>query len=209
MCLMNIVLHLDQYLDFVIRDYGFWTHLLLFTIIFCETGFVLTPFLPGDSLLFAVGSFVALGSFDLTTIVSLTIAAIMGDTVNYWIGRKVGPKVFTREGSRFFKKGYLEQTHLFYVRHGGKAIIIARFVPVIRTFAPFVAGIGSMPYRKFFCYNVIGGAAWVAGFAFMGYFFGNTPGVRQHFGVVILAIIFISVVPAVIGFLRRYQSRAV
>lgn len=206
---IDIILHLDQHLDTVIRNYGVWTHLLLFLIIFCETGLVVTPVLPGDSLLFAVGTIAALGSLDLAwTIASLSIAAVAGDTVNYWIGNLVGPKVFTQENSRFFKKEYLDRTHQFYERYGGKTIIIARFVPIVRTFAPFVAGIGSMTYVRFIVYNVVGGVGWVMSLVLAGFFFGNVPIVKSNFSIVILAIIVISVMPGVIEFARqRYGQR--
>ena len=205
---IDFVLHLDKHLDVIIRNYGLWTHLLLFLIIFCETGLVVTPILPGDSLLFAVGTFAALGSLQLEwVLVSLSVAAVGGDTVNYWIGNLVGPKVFTQEQSRFFKKEYLERTHQFYERYGGKTIIIARFVPIIRTFAPFVAGIGAMTYARFIAYNIIGGVGWILILVLAGYFFGNVPIVKSNFSLVILAIIIISVLPGVIEFVRqRYAN---
>jgi membrane-associated protein len=169
---------------------------------------VVTPVLPGDSLLFAVGTFAALGSLDLTTVMlSLSVAAVAGDTVNYWIGNLVGPKVFTQEKSRFFKKEYLERTHQFYEKYGGKTIIIARFVPIIRTFAPFVAGIGSMTYVRFIAYNVVGGVGWIMSLVLAGYFFGNVPIVKSNFSLVILAIIIISVMPGVFEFARQKYGR--
>ena len=206
---MDIVLHLDKHLDSIIRSYGIWTHLLLFVIIFCETGLVVTPLLPGDSLLFAAGTFAALGSLDLAGLmVSLSVAAVLGDTVNYWIGSLVGPRVFHKEGSRLLNKEHLKRTHEFYEKYGGKTIIIARFVPIIRTFAPFVAGIGSMTYSHFISYNVVGGVGWIAILVLAGYFFGNIPTVREHFSLVILAIIIISILPGVIEFVRqRYGKR--
>ncbi len=205
---IDLVLHLDKHLDEIIRAYGLWTHLLLFLIIFCETGLVVTPFLPGDSLLFAAGTFAALGSLHLTwIIISLAIAAVAGDTINYWIGHLVGPKVFTQQTSRFFKREYLDRTHRFYEKYGGKTIIIARFVPIIRTFAPFVAGIESMTYARFIAYNVVGGVGWVMILILSGYFFGNVPFVRHNFSLVILAIIIISVLPAVIEFVRQKQAQ--
>jgi len=206
---IDIILHLDRHLDSVIRSYGMWTHLLLFAIIFCETGLVVMPILPGDSLLFAAGTFAALGCLDLAGLMlSLSIAAILGDTVNYWIGHTVGPKVFHKEGSRLLNKQHLQRTHEFYEKYGGKTIIIARFVPIIRTFAPFVAGIGSMTYTRFIAYNVIGGIGWIAILVLAGYFFGNIPIVRQNFSLVILAIIIISVLPGVVEFVRqRYGKR--
>jgi membrane-associated protein len=205
---IDILLHLDKHLDWVIRTYGIWTYAILFLIIFCETGLVVTPFLPGDSLLFAVGTFVAIGSLDMALITGLlSLAAIVGDTVNYWIGYAMGPKVFTRENSRFLNKEHLERTHRFYQKYGGKTIILARFIPIIRTFAPFVAGIGVMTYRRFIAFNVIGGIAWIFSFVLTGYYFGNIPFVRNNFIFVTLAIIIISVLPVIIELLRhRGQS---
>jgi membrane-associated protein len=204
---IEILLHLDAHLDWVIRNYGFWTYGILFLIIFLETGFVVTPFLPGDSLLFAGGTFAALGSLDVTwLIILLCLAAIGGDTVNYWIGHISGPKVFTREKSRFFNKEYLRRTHQFYERYGGKTIIIARFIPIIRTFAPFVAGIGSMTYGHFLTYNIVGGIAWVVIFVLGGYFFGNIPLIKQNFSLAIVAIVFLSILPGIIEFLRHRKG---
>ena len=204
---MDILLHLDTYLDIMIQTMGLWSYAIIFLIIFCETGLVVTPVLPGDSLLFAVGTFAAIGSFDLATLlVLLSIAAIGGDTVNYWIGSYMGPKVFHYEGSRFFNKKHLERTHQFYEKYGGKTIIIARFVPIIRTFAPFVAGIGSMTYRTFLAYNVIGGILWIFSLTLAGYFFGNIPVVKKNFSLVIMAIVVISVMPGVIEFLRQRRK---
>jgi membrane-associated protein len=207
--LINIILHLDIYLDSVIRDYGLWTYAIFFLIIFLETGLVVTPFLPGDSLLFTAGTLAALGSLDaLWLVILLSAAAILGDTVNYWIGHAMGPKVFSKEKSRFLNKYHLNRTHQFYEKYGGKTIIIARFVPIIRTFAPFVAGIGSMTYRRFIAYNVFGGIGWVAILVAGGYLFGNIPLIKQNFSLVIFAIIIISLLPAVIEFLRqRNQPR--
>ncbi len=204
----DILLHLDKHLDWVIRTYGVWTYAILFLIIFCETGLVLTPFLPGDSLLFAAGTFVALGSLDMGLVtVLLSLAAIAGDTVNYWAGHAMGPKVFTRENSRLLNKEHLERTHRFYQRYGGKTIILARFIPIIRTFAPFVAGIGVMAYKRFIAFNVIGGMAWVFLFVLSGYYFGNIPFVRNNFIFVIIAIIFISILPLVIELLNQWHLR--
>ena len=205
---IGIMMHLDTHLDLVIRSYGAWTYGILFVIIFFETGLVVTPFLPGDSLLFAGGSFAALGSLDAKWLaIFLSIAAIAGDTVNYWIGYTVGPKVFDKEKSRFLNKKYLYRTHLFYEKYGGKTIILARFIPIIRTFAPFVAGIGSMTYKRFLVYNISGGIAWVVIFVLGGYMFGNIPVVKHNFSLVIFAIIFLSILPGVIEILRhRNQS---
>jgi membrane-associated protein len=206
--LINILLHLDKYLDMVIRDYGLWTYAIFFIIIFLETGLVVTPFLPGDSLLFAAGSFAALGSLDVFwLIILLSAAAILGDTVNYWIGHATGPKVFNKEKSRFLNKAHLYRTHQFYEKYGGKTIIIARFIPIIRTFAPFVAGIGSMTYRRFIAYNVFGGIGWVVILVLGGYLFGNIPFVRKNFSVVIFAIIFLSILPGLIEFIRHRNPR--
>jgi membrane-associated protein len=205
--LIDILLHLDVHLDLVIRNYGFWTYGILFLIIFLETGFVVTPFLPGDSLLFAAGTFAALGSLDVMwIIILLSIAAIAGDTANYWIGHASGPKVFSKEKSRLFNKKHLHRTHQFYEKYGGKTIIIARFVPIVRTFAPFVAGIGSMTYGRFIAYNVIGGVGWVVLLVFGGYFFGNIPVIKRHFSFAIAAIIFLSILPAIIEFLRHRKG---
>lgn len=205
---IELFMHLDKHMNVVIQTYGLWTYLLLFLVIFCETGLVVTPLLPGDSLLFAAGTFAALGSLEIGWLfVLLSLAAIAGDTVNYWIGHYVGPKVFHKENVRFLNKEYLDRTHRFYEKHGGKTIVIARFIPIIRTFAPFVAGIGRMTYGRFISYNVLGGLAWIAIFTFGGYYFGNIHAVRNNFTLVILAIIFVSVLPGVIEFLnQRYRS---
>jgi len=201
---VDILLHLDKYLDIMIQTMGLWSYVIIFLIIFCETGLVVMPLLPGDSLLFAIGTFAAIGSFDITTVlVLLTIAAIGGDTLNYWIGNYLGAKVFQYEDSRFFKKKHLARTHQFYEKHGGKTIIIARFIPIIRTFAPFVAGVGSMTYKKFLAYNVVGGVMWIFLLTLAGYFFGNISVVRKNFTLVIFAIIIISVLPGVIEYLRQ------
>jgi membrane-associated protein len=203
--LIDLFLHLDEHLSQVISTYGTWTYAILFVIIFMETGLVVTPFLPGDSLLFAGGTFAspALGSpLNIVILwIILCAAAILGDTVNYWIGHFIGPRAFSGE-VRFLKKEYLDRTHEFYERHGGITIVIARFIPIIRTFAPFVAGIGAMTYGRFLAYNVIGGVAWVTLFTLGGYFFGNLPFVKENFSVVVIAIILISVMPMIIEFLR-------
>jgi membrane-associated protein len=198
----DLFLHLDRHLDVAVGQYGTWVYLILLVIVFCETGLVVTPFLPGDSLLFAAGALSASGSLDVRLLfVLLAIAAIVGDTVNYWIGAWIGPKAFSGE-YRFLKKEYLDRTHRFYERHGGKTIILARFIPIIRTFAPFVAGIGAMNYGRFIVYNVVGGIAWVAAFTYGGYFFGNLTFVKEHFSVIILAIVIISVLPLAVEVLR-------
>ena len=200
--LFDMFLHLDEHLSVIIQTYGTWTYLLLFLIIFLETGVVITPFLPGDSLLFAAGTFAAMGSLNIyVLLILLSLAAILGDTVNYWIGHSIGPRAFNGE-IRFLKKEHLDRTHAFYERHGGKTIILARFIPIIRTFAPFVAGVGAMTYGRFITYNVIGGIAWVAIFTLAGYFFGQVPFVQENFTYVVVAIILISVMPAVFEIIR-------
>jgi len=200
----DIFMHLDRHLVSVIQDYGVWTYLILFLIIFCETGLVVTPILPGDSLLFAAGAFAAIGALDVLWLFGLlTAAAVAGDTLNYWIGHYLGPKVFHKKDVRFLNREYLDRTHRFYEKHGGKTIIIARFMPIIRTFAPFVAGIGKMTYIRFIGYNVSGGILWIASFVFGGYYFGNIPMVKKNFTLVIVAIIVLSVLPGVIEFLRH------
>ncbi len=207
--LIDFVLHIDKHLDVLIQGYGLWVYLILFLIVFCETGLVVTPFLPGDSLLFAAGAFAARGSLRLSWVFAILAgAAILGDTVNYWVGQIAGPKVFQSERSRFLNRKHLLKTHEFYEHHGGKTIIIARFIPIIRTFAPFVAGIGQMTYPRFLSYNVIGGLGWVAIFLFGGFFFGNLEVVRRNFTLVIFAIIILSVMPAVIEFLRQRKLSA-
>jgi membrane-associated protein len=207
--LIDIVLHVDDYLKDLVPQYGLWIYVILFLIIFAETGLVVTPFLPGDSLLFAIGALCGADVLNLPTIlISLIIAAILGDTVNYWIGHYMGPKVFKGEG-RFLKKAYLDKTHDFYERYGGKTIIIARFVPIVRTFAPFVAGVGSMTYGKFMSYNVFGAVLWVVSMTISGYFFGNFKIVQDNFSLVILMIIFISILPGIIEYWReRKRLRA-
>jgi membrane-associated protein len=205
---VNLFLHLDIHLQTVIQNYGGWTYFLLFVIIFCETGLVVTPILPGDSLLFAAGAFAAIGSLNLAWLLGLlSVAAVLGDALNYAIGHVMGPKVFAQEHSRVFKKEYLDRTHQFYEKYGGKTIIIARFVPIVRTFAPFVAGVGRMTYWRFASYNVVGGLLWIAVCLVSGYLFGNIPAVKQNFTLVLLAIIFISILPGLIEFLRQRQGK--
>jgi membrane-associated protein len=201
---VDFFLHLDQHLAEVIQRYGTTTYFLLFLIVFLETGLVITPILPGDSLLFAAGTFAALGHLSLWPLFFLLcVAAILGDTVNYAIGARLGPKVFSYSKSRFFNPEHLKKTHAFYEKYGGKTIIIARFVPIVRTFAPFVAGVGQMSYRQFIGYNVIGGVLWVSICVFAGYFFGNLPFVKKNFSVVVIVIVLISLMPAVIEYLRH------
>jgi membrane-associated protein len=203
---LDFFLHLDTHLADITSRYGTWTYAILFLIIFCETGLVVTPFLPGDSLLFAAGAISALGTLDPVVLgFLLVVAAIIGDTVNYWVGAWVGPRAFSGE-IRFLKKEYLDRTHAFYERHGGKTIILARFVPIIRTFAPFVAGVGAMTYSRFLAYNVIGAVLWVGLFVPIGYFFGNLPQVKENFSLVILGIIALSVLPIVFEVVRGMRQ---
>lgn len=206
--LIDYVLHIDVHLNDLIIQYGTWTYAILFGIIFCETGFVITPFLPGDSLLFAAGAFAAAGSLNsFLLFVLLFTAAVSGDNVNYWIGAFVGPKIFHKQHVRLLNKEYLDRSHRFYERYGVKTIIIARFMPIIRTFAPFVAGIARMTYWKFFGFDIIGGILWVGTFIFAGYYFGNIPAVKRNFTLVIFAIIIISTLPAFIEYVRhRFKS---
>ena len=206
--ILDIALHLDRYLSAIIQQYGLWTYAILFAVIFIETGFVVMPFLPGDSLLFAAGTFAALGALKVGWLIALlAAAAIIGDTVNYWIGHFLGPKVFSKEKARFFKKEHLARTHAFFEKYGGKTILIARFVPIVRSFAPLVAGIGRMSYGKFIAYNVIGGVGWVVILTGAGYFFGNIPVVRKNFSLAILAIIALSTVPIVTEYLRHRKKK--
>jgi membrane-associated protein len=194
---VEFILHMDKQLDLIVKSMGLWSYALLFVVIFVETGVVIMPFLPGDSLLFAAGSLAALGSFNIFGLFALlALAAIVGDTVNYWIGHFIGPRVFS-EKIPFLKKEYLDRTHAFYEKHGGITIFLARFIPIIRTFAPFVAGVGRMSYGYFITYNIVGGLVWTALFTFGGYFFGNIPFVKNNFSLVIIAIVVISVLPAV------------
>lgn len=209
---INFVLHMDEQLPLIIGQIGGWTYLVLFVVIFIETGVVIMPFLPGDSLLFAAGAVAANPATGLNNwllFILLATAAVLGDTANYWIGHFIGPKVFTQE-SRWFKREYLERTHAFYEKHGGKTIFLARFIPIIRTFAPFVAGIGKMNYGYFISYNVVGGIVWTGVFLMAGHFFGNLPVVKENFSLVIIAIIVISVLPAVFEYLKgRAKPKAV
>jgi membrane-associated protein len=207
--ILDIILHLDQHLVSWIAFFGPWIYLILFLIIFCETGLVVTPFLPGDSLLFALGALSALadGLNLWFLLISLTIAGILGDTVNYHIGKYLGPKVFERD-NRFFKKEYLLQTQAFYERWGAFTVVVARFAPIARTFAPFVAGIGSMNYKKFISYNVLGAVAWVFTFILAGHFFGNLPIVKRNFHIVIFGVIFVSILPMLIPWLKsRFKKQ--
>jgi membrane-associated protein len=205
----DIILHIDVHLQQWVTDYRTWTYLILFIIVFMETGFVVTPFLPGDSMLFAAGTVAAMDGEPLSILVLvplLTAAAFIGDTVNYFTGKYLGKTVYEKN-YRLIKREYLDKTHTFYEKHGGKTIIIARFMPIIRTFAPFVAGIGTMSYRRFTSFNIIGGFLWVASFCIAGYFFGNIPFVKNNFSLVILVIIFISLLPMIIGVVQNYLGK--
>jgi membrane-associated protein len=205
--LIDFILHIDQHLAEIIRDYGMWTYAILFLIIFAETGLVVMPLLPGDSLLFAAGAFCAKPETGLNVHLMaglLFIAAFIGDTLNYWIGHKIGPAVFKREDSFWLRKKHLEKAHAFFEKYGGRAVILARFVPIVRTFVPFIAGVGSMTYPRFLAYNLIGGFIWIYFFTYAGYLFGNQPFVQKNFKLVILAIIFLSVLPIVIEFGREW-----
>lgn len=205
---IDFFLHLDKHLAEIIAQYGTWTYAILAAIVFAETGLVILPLLPGDSLLFAAGAFAALGSLNPWILFFLlALMAVVGDTVNYWVGAAIGPRAFTGE-IRWLKREYMDRTHAFFERHGGKTIILARFVPIIRTFAPFVAGVGTMSYPRFLAYNVIGGVVWVGLFVWAGYFFGNLPVVRDNFSLVILFIIGISVIPIIVGIVRERRRPA-
>jgi Uncharacterized membrane-associated protein len=205
--IVNIVLHIDTYLSDIITRYGAWTYALLFIVIFMETGFVVTPFLPGDSLIFAASTFAARGALNPWMIfILMSIAAVTGDTANYWIGHAVGAKAYTGE-VKWIKQEYMERTHAFFEKHGGIAIFLARFVPIIRTFAPFVAGVSEMSYGYFITWNMIGGISWVALFTLLGYFFGNIPFVQKNFELVIIAIVLISLVPAVFEVLKMRKKQ--
>lgn len=202
--LIHIVLHLDQYLKWLVENYGAWIYLILFLVIFCETGLVVTPFLPGDSLLFIAGALAANDILYVPGLFSLLlIAAFGGDNTNYWIGRFSGPRVFKYQESRLLNPVHLERTHRFYDRHGGKTVIFARFLPIFRTFAPFIAGIGRMHYARFLFYSFSGSVLWIGGFVFGGYYFGNIPIVRENFTAVVLGIIMLSLLPATVEFLRQ------
>ncbi len=204
---LDVALHLDQHLIVFVENYGAWVYALLFVIVFAETGLVVTPVLPGDSLLFVAGTLAAAGGMDvLWLMATLIAAAILGDTVNYWIGNYVGPKVFSAE-SRLLNKAHLERAHRFYERHGGKTIVIARFIPIIRTFAPFVAGIGEMSYPRFLAYNVGGAVLWVVSLVTAGFYFGELPFVKQNLTLIIVLIVIISVLPGVFEYFRHHRAR--
>lgn len=206
--LINIFLHIDKYLGEIISSYGSIVYSLLFLIIFIETGLIIIPFLPGDSLLFVAGAFSAIGLLNLPIlIITLSIAAILGDSINYWIGNRFGRKLFTKEKSKIFNKNYLIKTEKFYEKYGSKTIVISRFIPIIRTFAPFVAGMGNMKYKKFLFYNIIGGISWILIFVLGGYYFGNIPIVKQNFSLVILLIIIISIIPVIIELINNRKVK--
>ncbi|MDN0084023.1 DedA family protein [Crenobacter sp. SG2305] len=208
--LIDFILHIDKHLAELVSHFGSLTYAILFLILFCETGLVVTPFLPGDSLLFVAGTLSATGALDVHLLVGLLIAAaIIGDTVNYTIGRKLGLKLFANPNSKIFRREYLEKTHAFYERHGGKTIILARFVPIVRTFAPFVAGAGEMSYGRFLFFNVIGAVAWVGSFCYLGFFFGNLPVIKSNLSLLIVGIIFVSILPGLIEFVRQKRKARV
>ncbi len=208
--IINFFIHFDTYLFHLINLFGAWVYVILFAIIFAETGLIITPFLPGDSLLFSVGTIAGNGMLNIWLVYwIMLVAAIAGDTVNYWVGHYLGPKVFSKENSRFFNKVYLEKTREFYRKHGGKAVIIARFMPIVRTFAPFVAGIGKMHYRTFILYNVVGAFLWVTSFTFAGYFFGGLKFVQDNFEFVVLGIILISFMPGIYEFIKNKSKQKV
>lgn len=208
--LVDLVLHVDRHLTEIVADCGAWTYAILFLVVFVETGVVVMPFLPGDSLLFAAGAICALPASGLNVhllALFLFIAAFLGDTANYWIGRRLGPAVFRREDSRWLRRKHLERAHNFFEKYGGRAVILARFVPIVRTFVPFVAGVGAMTYRRFMLYNLVGGFAWVGGFLYLGYSFGNMTVVKKNFGLVIIAIIILSILPIVFEVGREWLKR--
>ena len=207
--LIDVILHLDRHLQWLVQNYGVWVYAILFLIIFCETGLVVTPFLPGDSLLFVAGTIAAAGGMYIHALFAvLAAASFTGDNTNYWIGRFIGPRVFTREKSWAFNPVHLERTRRFYARHGGKTITIARFVPIIRTFAPFVAGIGRMAYARFLFYSFAGSVLWISSLTYAGYYFGNIPAVKQNLALVIVGIVILSVMPGVVEYLRSRAARS-
>lgn len=202
--LSNVILHLDKYLNVIIQNYGIWTYAFIFLIIFCETGLVITPFLPGDSILFATGALAAIGSLKIVTLFGIFyLSAVIGDTVNYHIGQKIGAKILEKEDVKYINKEYLKRAHSFYEKHGSMTIVVGRFIPIIRTFVPFVAGIGEMKYSRFITYNILGGLLWVVLFLGGGYFFGDLPFIKQHFSYVLIAIITISLIPGIVAFIRE------
>ena len=205
---IDIILHLDVYLDMLVRDYGVWIYAILFLVIFCETGLVVMPFLPGDSLLFIAGAVAAGGGMDLVLLGGLLmLAAILGDSTNYVIGRTAGERLFSNPDSKIFRRDYLQKTHDFYDRHGGKTVTMARFLPIIRTFAPFVAGVARMPYPRFFGFSVFGTILWVGGLVTLGYFFGNVPFIKKNLSLLVVGIILLSLVPMIVGVVRSRLGR--
>ncbi|MDD5087997.1 MAG: DedA family protein [bacterium] len=205
---IDLFLHLDQHLGQIIGEYGTLTYLILFVVLFCETGLVVTPFLPGDSLLFAAGTFAAIGALQIEVLLPVMyFAPVLGDSTNYWIGRFIGPKVFTRTHSKLLKKEHLDKTHAFYEKHGGKTVIIARAMPIFRTFVPFVAGIGRMTYLRFLLFSFIGTLLWISVFVLTGYFFGNIPVVKKHFSLAIMGVVLISLLPGIIAYLRERSRK--
>jgi membrane-associated protein len=206
---VDVLLHLDQHLAVLVQQYGGWIYAILFAIIFGETGFVVTPFLPGDSLLFVAGGLAAVGGMDIYfLLVSLAVAAALGNMLNYQIGRFIGPKVFQWQNSRFFNKSALLKTQLFYERHGGKTLVISRFLPLLRTFAPFVAGVGAMDYGRFTFFNLLGAVGWVMSLTLAGYFFANLPWVQKNLSLVIVGIILVSLIPVALGWLHDRRARS-
>jgi len=207
--LLSFILHPDQHLSWLLEQYGTWVYGVLFLVVFAETGLVVTPFLPGDSLLFVAGTLTGVGQLDVRILMLVLFgAAVAGDNTNYWIGRLVGPRVFSQDAGRFFRREHLERTQHFYERYGGRTVIIARFVPIVRTFAPFVAGVGRMHYPRFLAFSVVGTVLWVGGFVGAGHLFGNLPVVRKNLTLVILGIIVLSVMPGVIEYLRARRRTA-
>ena len=205
----DLVVHLDRHLAVFVAQHGIWVYALLFAIVFCETGLVVTPFLPGDSLLFVAGTLAAAGGMDIVTVMAVLVAAALcGDNVNYWIGRWVGPHVFHYRESRWLNPRHLERTHAFYARHGGKTVVIARFVPIVRTYVPFVAGVGTMPYARFIAFSVFGALFWVLSLCLAGYFFGNLPIVKNNLSVVIVLIVLASMSPGLVAWLRHRRALA-
>jgi membrane-associated protein len=202
--LWDLAVHLDRHLAAFVAQHGTWVYALLFAIVFCETGLVVTPFLPGDSLLFVTGALAAAGGMDIAVVLTVLVsAALCGDNVNYWIGRWIGPRVFHYKESRWFNPQHLERAHAFYERHGGKTIVIARFVPIVRTYVPFVAGVGAMPYLRFLSFSVVGALVWVISLCTLGYFFGNLPVVKNNLTLVIIGIVLLSVSPGIVAWLRQ------
>jgi membrane-associated protein len=206
---IDVVLHLDRHLQWLVANYGPWIYAILFAIIFCETGLVVTPFLPGDSLLFVAGTVAAGGGMDVHTLFAvLVLASFTGDNTNYWIGHYAGPRLFRREGSRLLNPAHLARTQAFYERHGGKTVLIARFVPIVRTFAPFVAGMGRMVYPRFVAYAFGGAVLWIGSLLYAGYFFGNLPVVRNNLSLVIIGIVIVSIMPGIVEYLRSRRARS-